>query len=82
MTFYKLNIVPKAYEICMLFNQNVKPEVIPDHNDPFRVEWIDGDVTDDVLVGEKVGLAFCVVFDMVWALTDTHRPFELQIHTG
>lgn len=54
MTFYKLQIVPKAPETCIAFNDSVQAQIIPDHNDPYRVEWIDGDSTDDVLVGEKV----------------------------
>lgn len=62
MMFYKLNIISKATEICTSFNDKVRAEVIPDHNDPYRVEWLDGDVTDDILVGEKVGLAFAHCF--------------------
>ncbi|KAF8523616.1 hypothetical protein JB92DRAFT_3081847 [Gautieria morchelliformis] len=53
MMFYKLNIVSKATELCTSFNEQVRAEVIPDHNDPYRVEWIDGASIGDVLVGEK-----------------------------
>jgi actin-related protein 8 len=58
MLFYKLNIVSKATEICTAFNDQVRAEVIPDHNDPYRVDWIDGEAIDDVLIGEKVGIVF------------------------
>ena len=61
MMFYKLNIVPRATEVCTSFNDKVQAEVIPDHNDPYRIEWIEGEITDDILVGEQVGLAFRVV---------------------
>ena len=67
MVFYKLQVAPRATEICSTFNDQVQAEIIPDHNDPYRVEWTDGELTDDVLVGEKVGLAFsCLqrVFDL------------------
>ncbi|KAF8587912.1 actin-like ATPase domain-containing protein [Ramaria rubella] len=53
MVFYKLHIVPKATEVCTSYNEQVQPTVIPDHNDPYRVEWIEGDSIEDILVGEK-----------------------------
>ncbi|KIJ55715.1 hypothetical protein M422DRAFT_151102 [Sphaerobolus stellatus SS14] len=49
MLFYKLHIVPKASEICTNFNEQVQPEIIADHNDPYRVDWIEGNPKEDVL---------------------------------
>jgi actin-related protein 8 len=55
MVFYKLQIAPRATDLCSAFNNPVRAEIVPDHNDPYRIEWLDGELSDDILVGEKVG---------------------------
>lgn len=55
MLFYKLHIIPKASEVCTTYNAQVQPEIIADHNDPYRVDWIEGNPKEDVFIGEKVG---------------------------
>lgn len=55
MRFYKLRVTPNAATIASTFNAKFKPEIIPEHTDPFRVDWIFGS-SDEVLVGEKVNL--------------------------
>ena len=54
MRFYKLRVAQNTASIASIFNKDFQPETIPETNDPFRVEWIQGDVEDDVLVGDKV----------------------------
>ncbi|KAH0836698.1 hypothetical protein J3R83DRAFT_8421 [Lanmaoa asiatica] len=55
MRFYKLRVTPKATSIASTFNEQFKPEIIPEQNDPFRVDWIDEPLSDDAyLVGDKV----------------------------
>lgn len=54
MLFYKLHVVPKAMETCISYNTQVQPEIIPDHNDPYRVAWIDGTPGSELYFGEKV----------------------------
>lgn len=54
MRFYKLRVTPNAAGIASTFNEQFKPEIIPEINDPFRVDWIQGPLDDDFLVGEKV----------------------------
>ncbi|KAF8519013.1 hypothetical protein BU17DRAFT_76035 [Hysterangium stoloniferum] len=49
MVFYKLQIIPNATEICTSFNEQVQHEIIADHNDPSRIEWIEGNSTNDAL---------------------------------
>ena len=36
------------------FNSNVEPEIIPDHNDPYKIEWTDVTENPPYVVGEKV----------------------------
>ncbi|KAK7025245.1 actin-related protein 8 [Favolaschia claudopus] len=51
MRFYKLRVTPNAANVASTFNEQFQPEIIPEHNDPFQLEWIkDG---ADVLIGEK-----------------------------
>ncbi|KAF8202322.1 actin-related protein [Pholiota molesta] len=45
MRFYKLRI-------ASTFNEQFKPERIPEHND-YQTEWIDASCPDEILVGEK-----------------------------
>ncbi|KAH9847317.1 actin-like ATPase domain-containing protein [Lenzites betulinus] len=52
MRFYKLRVTPNAGTIATAFNEQFKPEIIPEMNDPYRVDWITS--TDEpYLVGEK-----------------------------
>ncbi|KAH7913839.1 hypothetical protein BJ138DRAFT_1124029 [Hygrophoropsis aurantiaca] len=52
MRFYKLRVTPNAAGIASTFNEQFKPEIIPEVNDPFRVDWIQDD-SDRTLIGEK-----------------------------
>lgn len=54
MRFYKLRVTPNAASIASTFNEPFKPEIIAEHNDPYRVDWIDGATDEEVFVGEKV----------------------------
>lgn len=55
MRFYKLRVTPNATNIASTFNERFKPEVIPELNDPFGIEWIHESLPDDTyLVGDKV----------------------------
>ncbi len=53
MRFYKLRVTPNAANLASTFNTAFQPEIIPEHNDPFQVEWFDESCSEDVLVGEK-----------------------------
>lgn len=55
MRFYKLRVTPNAANIASTFNEQFKPEIIQEYNDPFRVDWItEPKENDEVFVGEKV----------------------------
>jgi hypothetical protein len=54
MRFYKLRMTPDAAIKAAAFNEQLKPELIPEQNDPFRVEWIHDIATEPYYVGEKV----------------------------
>ncbi|CAN6634774.1 actin-like protein Arp8p [Trichomonascus vanleenenianus] len=41
MRFYKRRILPSSSNMATNFNARTVPEEIPDHNDPYRVEWTD-----------------------------------------
>ncbi|KAF8555987.1 actin-like ATPase domain-containing protein [Imleria badia] len=54
MRFYKLRVTPNATSIASTFNEQFKPEIIPELNDPFQVDWIHKPLPDDAyLVGDK-----------------------------
>ncbi|KAG6910023.1 hypothetical protein DXG01_013747 [Tephrocybe rancida] len=53
MRFYKLRITHNATTIASVFNEQFKPEIIAEYNDPFRVEWTERTYDEDVYFGEK-----------------------------
>ncbi|KAG0709311.1 hypothetical protein DFH29DRAFT_887756 [Suillus ampliporus] len=54
MRFYKLRVTPNAASIASTFNEQFKPEIIPEFNDPFLVDWIQDPLEDsEVLIGER-----------------------------
>ena len=40
MRFYKLRVTTNAASIATTFNEQFKPEIIPEVNDPYHVDWI------------------------------------------
>lgn len=53
MRFYKLRVTPNATRIASTFNEQFKPEIIAEYNDPYRVEWLDHTCHEDVLIGDQ-----------------------------
>ncbi|CAH6722340.1 actin-like protein Arp8p [[Candida] jaroonii] len=55
MRFYKRRILPNSRETAANYNKRQEPELIPDHNDPHKKDWIDlEDIKDkQFLVGEE-----------------------------
>ncbi|KAG1770743.1 hypothetical protein EDD22DRAFT_977106 [Suillus occidentalis] len=54
MRFYKLRVTCNAARVASTFNEQFKPEIIPEINDPFLVDWIQEPLEDtEVLVGER-----------------------------
>ncbi|RDB23323.1 putative actin-related protein 8 [Hypsizygus marmoreus] len=51
MRFYKLRVTPNATTIASTFNEQFKPEIIAEYNDPYRVEWTP--CTEDVYIGDQ-----------------------------
>jgi actin-related protein 8 len=59
MRFYKLRVTPNAACIASTFNEQFRPEIIAEINDPFLVDWIQKPLDDsEILVGERV----CIIF--------------------
>ena len=56
MRFYKLRVTSDAASKASVFNEQFKPEIIPQENDPFRTNWIQEPPEDEFLVGEQVAL--------------------------
>ncbi|KZS90775.1 actin-like ATPase domain-containing protein [Sistotremastrum niveocremeum HHB9708] len=54
MRFYKLRISRDARKNATAFNKRSKPEIIHDHNDPYRVQWVTTPPAGDIVVGERV----------------------------
>ncbi|GJE93211.1 actin-like ATPase domain-containing protein [Phanerochaete sordida] len=53
MRFYKLRVTTNAAAVASQFNEQFRPETIPEANDPFRVDWIAAPTEDAYLVGDK-----------------------------
>lgn len=53
MRFYKLRVTPDAAIKAATFNEQLKPELIPEQNDPFCVDWIHDIAAEPYYVGEK-----------------------------
>ncbi|TFY78610.1 hypothetical protein EWM64_g5404 [Hericium alpestre] len=53
MRFYKLRVTPDAANKASTFNGQLKPEIIAEENDPFRVNWIQENPEEEFLVGDK-----------------------------
>ena len=51
MRFYKLRVTTNAASIATTFNAQFKPEIIPEANDPYHVDWISSS-EESYLVGE------------------------------
>lgn len=52
MRFYKLRVTTNAASIATTFNEQFKPEIIPEVNDPYHVDWITSS-DEPFLVGEQ-----------------------------
>ncbi|KIM58979.1 hypothetical protein SCLCIDRAFT_16606 [Scleroderma citrinum Foug A] len=52
MKFYKLRVTQNATSIASTFNEQFRPEIIPEANDPFRVDWV-LEPDKEYLVGEQ-----------------------------
>ena len=52
MRFYKLRVTTNACSIATTFNEQFKPEIIPEVNDPYHVDWIRSS-DEPYLVGER-----------------------------
>ncbi|KAJ2689873.1 actin-like protein arp8, partial [Coemansia spiralis] len=50
----KRKVAPNARSQVLSYNRQSKPEIIQDHNDPFRIEWLrSAEVTSDRVIGEE-----------------------------
>ena len=58
MRFYKLRVTSNAAAVASTFNEQFKPETIPEANDPFRVDWITTPQENEYFVGDKVRFPF------------------------
>lgn len=57
MRFYKLRVTTNAAAVASQFNEQFRPETIPEANDPFRVDWITAPIQDAYVVGDRVRLS-------------------------
>ncbi|PFH51828.1 hypothetical protein AMATHDRAFT_74707 [Amanita thiersii Skay4041] len=58
MRFYKQRVTPNATSIARTFNEQFKPEIISEHNDPYRIDWLDSTCTENTFLladPEKAG---------------------------
>ena len=53
MRFYKIPVTRDPASIVTTFNERFQPDLIPEANDPMRVDWI-YDPTEEFYVGDKV----------------------------
>jgi len=55
----KMRILPGGPQQCLSYNSQVTPEIIPDHNDPHKIEWTEENeehdgIRNSYFVGQKV----------------------------
>jgi actin-related protein 8 len=81
MRFYKLRVTPDAAIKAASFNEQLKPELIPEQNDPFCVDWIQDIAAEPYYVGEKVRSAVSErkVIDIVF---DRHSGLRIPKSKG
>ncbi|KAK9368878.1 hypothetical protein V1509DRAFT_621752 [Lipomyces kononenkoae] len=53
MRFYKRRVASNSHDSVLSYNKRATPEDIPDHNDPYRIEWTDVSTAPNIIVGEK-----------------------------
>ncbi|KAK9253562.1 hypothetical protein V1507DRAFT_458275 [Lipomyces tetrasporus] len=53
MRFYKRRVASNSHDSVLSYNKRTTPENIPDHNDPYRIEWTDVSAGPNIVVGEK-----------------------------
>jgi hypothetical protein len=59
MNFYKLPVIPDADHIAYEFNAQFKPDIIPENDDPSRMNGIEETANHQgFLVGEKESILF------------------------
>jgi hypothetical protein len=76
MRFYKLRVTPDAATKAATFNEQLKPELIPEQTDRVCMDWIHNIAAEPYYVGEKVRLTISQwrVVNIVY-----HRHFSLLI---
>ena len=69
MRFYKRRILPNSREAAANFNKRQEPEILADHDDPFKKEWLDvQELKQSHYVGEDaLSLPICEGFQS-WRL--------------
>ncbi|KAG5636677.1 hypothetical protein H0H81_007207 [Sphagnurus paluster] len=86
MRFYKLRVTPNATAIASTFNEQFKPEIIAEYNDPFRVEWTENMSSEEAYFGEKApfvlqtrkkrGTLFAGQYTLRTSIQETIRPYK------
>ena len=54
MRLAKMRVTPNAHSQVRQFNIQSIPEIIPDHNDPYKIEWTTANNKEKYFVGLKV----------------------------
>ncbi|KAI0286071.1 hypothetical protein BGY98DRAFT_944817 [Russula aff. rugulosa BPL654] len=81
MRFYKLRVTPDAAIKAATFNEQLKPELIPEQNDPFCVDWIHDIAGEPYYVGEKAAdpeKQGYIVRWPIWGSRFNTRDYPLQ----
>ena len=54
MRLAKMRVTPNAHSQVQQYNSQSIPEIIPDHNDPYKIEWTTTENHEKYFVGLKV----------------------------
>ncbi|OUM66870.1 hypothetical protein PIROE2DRAFT_59126 [Piromyces sp. E2] len=54
MRLAKMRVTPNAHSQVQQYNIQSIPEIIPDHNDPYKIEWTTTDNHEKYFVGLKI----------------------------
>ena len=68
MRIAKRRTIPNAYDQTTTYNSRVVPEVVQDHNDPYRVEWTDTAEKPKFITGQKALLTSDPNYLLFWPI--------------
>jgi len=65
MRLAKMRVTPNAHSQVQQYNIQSIPEIIPDHNDPYKIEWTSTENHEKYFVGLKVNIYINIIILLI-----------------